>query len=118
MKKLVTILVLLLASFASFSQQENSFNNLTSGKWQIQSVEIENEVMSVSNEDSWMVFYENGLYEMYLDEESQVGTWNLNENNVLNFDVENFDGESNIRKLTDHDLKFSISGYTLALSKS
>ena len=103
-------------SFCTYSQQDK-YDNLTSGKWQIKSVEIGNEVMDVRNEGHWMVFHSNGFYQMMLDNEEQVGTWKLDDKNQLKFDVENFNGESFISELSAEQLKFFISGYTLALTK-
>ena len=118
MKKVFTLFVFLLgASYLGFSQEKDCFKNLTSGKWHITSVEIEDEVMNVAQEGHWMVFHSNGLYQIMLDEEEQVGTWHLDEKNEIKFDAENFDGASYIKRLSDNELKFSISGYTLALSK-
>ena len=120
MKNLITYLVpvlLFCTSFLGFSQEENNFDNLTSGKWHIASVEIENQVMDVDAEDHWMVFYENGLYQIMLDNEEQVGTWEIDQQNEIKFDVEDFNGDSHVNQLSDHELKFSISGYTLALVK-
>ena len=118
LRKIFTLFTFLLGiSFLGFSQEKDNYDNLTSGKWQIESVEIENEVMNVSEEGHWMVFLSNGLYQIMLDKEEQVGTWSLDEKNEIKFDTENFDGESYIKKINDNELKFSISGYTLALSK-
>jgi len=119
MKKVLTLFLFFLGSlFLGFSQEKNDqdFDNLTSGKWQIASVEIGNEVMNVANEGHWMMFYDNGLYQLVLDDEEQVGTWKIDKNDIK-FDVENFEGNSYLRKLSDSELKFSISGYTLALTK-
>lgn len=118
LRKVFTLFVFLLGmSFLSFSQEKNNYDNLTSGKWQIESVEIENEIMDVSDEGHWMVFHSNGVYSIMLDKEEEAGTWSLDAKNEIKFDTENFDGESYIKKINEKELKFSISGYTLALSK-
>ncbi len=121
MKKVIAFALLFFgAIFLATSQEtynQDKFENLTSGKWQIETVTVDNEIMHVADEGHWMVFYENGLYQIILDNEEQVGTWKLNQQNNIQFDFENFEGESNISELSDDELKFSISGYTLALKK-
>ena len=118
MKNVLSLFICLLCiSFIGFSQEKNNYDNLTSGKWQIESVEIENDIMNVSDEGHWMVFYANGLYQIMLDQEEKVGTWSIDEKNEINFDSEALANNSNINKLSDRELRFSISGYTLALVK-
>lgn len=118
MKKMFFSFIFLLGvSCLGFSQEKESYDNLTSGKWQIASVAIENEVMDVAEEGHWMVFHANGYYQIMLDQDEQVGTWSLDEKNKLNFDDKNFKGKSYIKKINDKELNFSISGYTLALVK-
>ena len=118
MNKVLALFVFLLGiSFLGFSQEKGKFNNLTSGKWQIESVEIENEIMNVSKEGHWMIFHSDGTYQIMLDKDAQVGTWHLDEKNEIKFDVEDFNGESYIKNLSEKELRFSISGYTLALTK-
>ena len=117
MKFLLTLIFIVFTSFLSFSQEQNNLESLTSGKWKIESVEIEDEVMNVKDEGHWMVFYPDGLYQIYLDNEEQVGTWKIDKEKGLKFDDEAIDGKSIIKQLDDKALKFSISGYTLALTK-
>jgi len=118
MNKYLLLFVFLLGiSHLGFSQEKENYNNLISGKWQINSVEIENEIINVENEGHWMVFNPNGSYQIMLDKEEQSGTWYLEDNNYIKFDAENFEGESLIKKIDDNQFKFSIAGYTLALTK-
>jgi len=118
MKKVFTLFLFFLCiSSIGFSQEKENFNNLTSGKWQIASVEIENEFINVAEEGHWMVFHSNGLYQIVLDKDEQIGTWSLAKENEIKFDAENFNGESYIKKISDKELRFSISGYHLALTK-
>jgi len=117
MKKSILILVFLVSSFITYAQQTKNVENLTSGKWKIETIEVENEVMSIENENHWMVFHADGLYEIYLGNEQQVGTWVYDEEKGLQFNKELIDMNSSINELNNKQLKFSISGYTLALSK-
>lgn len=123
MKKATALIVFFLGfSCLGFSQEKDSINNLTSGKWQIESMEIENETMDLSKENHWMVFSTDGKYEMMLDDKKQVGTWQLIVNkNEIKFDAEKFDGISEIKKLTDKEFLFSISEgdvvYIMALKR-
>ena len=116
-KNLFFFVLVLLLNFSVFSQETNNFENLTSGKWSIESVKIESDFMDVHNQGCWMVFYPNGLYQIMLDKEEQVGTWKLNESNEIKFDFESYEGDSLISQIDEHHLKFSISGYTLELSR-
>jgi len=118
MKKLILVLIITItASFTSFAQQEKNIESLTTGKWNIEVVEVDNEVMNVKNEGHWMVFHPNGSYQIVLDNEEQRGTWNLDKELGINFDNEVKNGTSSIKKINDKELKFSISGYTIALTK-
>ena len=118
MKKLLLLVAITLTtSFTAFAQQSENLESLTTGKWNIEVVEIENEVIDVKNEGHWMVFYADGFYELLLDDEGQVGTWELDEELTLKFDSETKNEKSSIQKINNKELKFSISGYTLALTK-
>lgn len=118
MKKLILLIAIALTStFTIFAQQDNNVDNLTNGKWNIEFVEIENEVIDVKNEGHWMVFYNNGLYQILLDNEEQVGTWNLDEQLDMELDGEEANGKSAIKKISDSELQLSVSGYTIALTK-
>ena len=88
-------------------------DGLISGKWKINSVYVEDEVMNVSGEGNWMEFNCNGTYEISLDHEEQIGTWNLDSENHISLDLE----ESNVSAISKEHLSFSISGYTLDLTK-
>ena len=92
MKKVLALVLFFLGSLHLVISQENSnqekFNNLVSGKWQIETVSIDNEVIDVADEGHWMVFHENGLYQILLDNEEQIGTWKLDEENYIKFDFE------------------------------
>lgn len=122
MKKVIALFVLILAtSYSSYSQQDQNLNSLISGKWFIETMEVENDLMNLSEEGHWIVFHDNGLYQLMLGEEEQVGTWHFDEKNELKLDKENFEGSSIIKKLDDKEFKFSVLGkdiqYTIALKK-
>ena len=119
MNKVLALFVFLLGiSFLGFSQENKNLNNLTSGKWHIDSVQVENEFMIVTKEDNWMVFHVDGTYQIMLDKTAQIGTWAVDEKNEMKFDSKSFDGKSHLEEIDYNNLKFSISGYTLALTKS
>ena len=117
MKKIIILSIFFAFNFAVFAQQKNELANLTSGKWKIETVEIENEVIDVANEGHWMIFYPDGFYQLLLDDEEKVGTWKFDENTGLEFDDEVLNGKSSINELSAQTLKFSISDYTIALCK-
>jgi len=110
-------LKLSISEYTLILKKEKNVQSLTLGKWKINTVSFENEVINVEQEDNWMAFHTNGFYEIYLDKEKQSGTWRLNDNNELKIDEEGFDGESHLSELTQEELNFSVSGYAIALSK-
>lgn len=121
MKKAIALFVLLICtSYVGYSQQDKNVNSLISGKWFIQTMEVDNDVMDLTAGNHWMVFHSNGLYQLMLDNEEQVGTWQLDAENELQLD-DNFKGSSIIKKLNDKEFMFSILGkdieYTIALKK-
>lgn len=118
MKKLILLIVITLTvTFTTSAQQKHNIDNLTAGKWNIEFVEIENEVIDVKNEGNWMVFYTDGLYQILLDDEQQIGTWNLDEQLGIKFNGESSNEKSVIKEIDGSKLKFSIAGYTIALTK-
>jgi len=44
-----------------FSQEKNDSNTLTSSKWKIESIQIEEDLINLMEEDNWMVFNKNGF---------------------------------------------------------
>lgn len=118
MKKFTLLVAItIITTFSSFAQQDKNIENLTTGKWNIEFVEIENEVINVKDEGHWMVFHPDGMYQIILDNEEQVGTWNINDDLEMNFDDNEANGKSTLKEIKDNKLKFSISGYTIALAK-
>jgi len=96
---------------------DQDFTKLTSGKWSINSVSIEDETMTVDSNINWMKFHSDGFYNIMLDEEEQLGTWSVDENNQIKLDKDLFDGDSSLEIVNDSELKVMISGYTIALTK-
>lgn len=110
MKKAIALFVFLLgATYLGFSQEKNNVNHLTSGKWHVKSMNFGDEKLELSKGKHWMVFNKNGVYKIMLDNQEQIGTWQLDEAKQIKFDAENFLGNSKIEKLTAKEFLFSIS---------
>ena len=112
MKKCIALIVFfIVCTNQVFSQEKKQSENLISTKWKIESIQIQQELINLSEEDNWMMFYENGIYEIYLGHEYKKGTWVLEGETNLKFDLE----DSNVHKLSTNRLEFSISDYALEL---
>jgi len=115
MKKCIALLVFFLGFNSQvFSQEKNDSYNLTSSKWKIESIQIGQEVINLTEDDDWMIFRKDGSYEIYLDHNSKTGIWSLDKDKNLKFDLE----DANVNKLSENRLEFSLFDFTLALIKS
>ena len=124
MKKVFPILLLLLTFVAtSFSQEINELDFLTSGKWQVESVQIGDEIQSYSDDNSWMVFHKDGKYQVVMNNDEKNGNWKFEEaTKSIKFEGDEslIDGLK-IKLLNDKELLFSASEgdvvYTMKLRK-
>lgn len=120
-KGLLTLVFFLGISYLGFSQEKES-DVLTSGKWRIESMQVGNEKLELSNENHWMEFHTDGKYQLVLDQQQEEGTWSFSEEaKEIKFDERVFKGKSEIKKLTNREFLFSVSEgdvvYTMTLKK-
>jgi len=115
MKKHIALFVFFIG-FSSLvsSQEKKDSNNLTSSKWKIESIQIEHNIIDLAGEDNWMIFNKNGSYEIYLDHNTKTGTWSLDDQKNLKFDLE----DSNVNQLSENKFEFSITNFTLSLTRT
>ncbi|MGB1043313.1 MAG: lipocalin family protein [Tenacibaculum sp.] len=78
--KVFSIFTFLLASTLTYSQEINELDFLTSGKWQLESVQIGDEVQDFSKDNSWMSFKADGQYQIVMSNNQKQGTWTFDEN--------------------------------------
>lgn len=107
MKKILFLFVLGF-SCLGFSQEKKDVSKLTTGKWQIESMEIGNEKLELLGDGHYMIFHNDGVYQIALDNKEQSGNWKLLASREIEFDSENFAGSTHIKKLTDTEFLFSI----------
>ncbi|CAM1347081.1 hypothetical protein [Tenacibaculum insulae] len=108
---------------SSFSQEINELDFLTSGKWQVESVQIGEEVQNYSNDNSWMVFHADGKYQVVMSDDERSGNWKFEEaTKVIKFEEDEslFEGLK-IELLNKKELLFSATEgdivYTMKLRK-
>lgn len=77
--KVFSIFTFLLASTLTYSQEINELDFLTSGKWQLESVQIGEEVQDFSKDNSWMSFQADGQYQIVMSNNEKKGTWKFDE---------------------------------------
>ncbi len=77
--KVFSIFTFLLASTLTYSQEINELDFLTSGKWQLESVQIGEEVQDFSEDNSWMSFQADGQYQIVMSNNEKKGTWKFDE---------------------------------------
>lgn len=97
------------ASYLGFSQEKGNSEDLTFGKWRIESLDFGSEKVEFSNENNWIIFDKDGNYYVIIDDEKLLGsgTWKSCEEGVK-FDGDSFDGDSIIKKLSDKEFSFSL----------
>lgn len=124
MKKAIAIIVFFLGfSVTALSQESTKESCLTSGKWRIETVKIGEEVEDFSDcTNSWLVFQENGSYQLVIRKTEKKGQWKLeNGKEVLKFENQGAIDDFKILKLTDKELLFSATEgdlvYTMTLKK-
>ncbi len=124
MRKVFPMLLLLLSVVAtSFSQEINELDFLTSGKWQVESVQIGDEIQSYSDNNNWMVFHKDGKYQVVMSDEEKNGNWKFEETTKsIKFEGdESLINGLKIKLLNDKELLFSASEgdivYTMKLRK-
>lgn len=120
--KLFSFFSLLLVSTVGFSQESSEVNQLTLGKWNVESMEIGTEKVQFSGDKNYMEFNEDGKYQVVLNEEQKNGTWKLNdESNELELDEESFKKKLTIKRLNEREMLVSASEgdvvYTMVLKK-
>ena len=77
--KVFSIFTFLLASTLTYSQEINELDFLTSGKWQLESVQIGEEVQDFSKDNNWMSFQADGQYQIVMSNNEKKGTWKFDE---------------------------------------
>ncbi|CAM1333478.1 hypothetical protein [Tenacibaculum aestuariivivum] len=124
MKKVFPLILLLFSIHAvSFSQQSSEVNFLTSGKWLLESVQIGEEAQNYPENNSWMIFYTDGKYQVMMSNQEKKGDWKFEEKTkVLKLEGdENLANGLKIELLSDKELLFSGSEgnivYTMKLRK-
>ncbi|CAM1349218.1 lipocalin-like domain-containing protein [Tenacibaculum crassostreae] len=120
--KLFSFFSLLLVSTVGFSQESLEVNQLTLGKWNVESMEIGTEKVQFAGDKNYMEFNEDGKYQVVLNEEQKNGTWKLNdESNELELDEESFKKNLKIKRLNEREMLVSaLEGdvvYTMVLKK-
>lgn len=120
--KLFSFFSLLLVSTVGFSQESSEVNQLTLGKWNVESMEIGTEKVQFYGDKNYMEFNEDGKYQVVLNEEQKIGTWKLNdESNELELDEESFKKNLKIKRLNEREMLVSASEgdvvYTMVLKK-
>lgn len=120
--KLFSFFSLLLVSTVGFSQESSEVNQLTLGKWNVESMEIGTEKVQFAGDKNYMEFNEDGKYQVVLNEEQKIGTWKLNdESNELELDEESFKKNLKIKRLNEREMLVSASEgdvvYTMVLKK-
>ncbi|WNW02081.1 hypothetical protein RRF68_01300 [Tenacibaculum sp. HL-MS23] len=112
MRKVFPMLLLLLSVVTtSFSQEINELDFLTSGKWQVESVQIGDEIQNYSDDNSWMVFHKDGKYQVVMSDDEKNGNWKFVEATKsikLEGDESLIDGLK-IKLLNDKELLFSAT---------
>ena len=109
-RALLTLVFLLGFSILSFSQEKNNLDELISGRWRVEYMEIDGEKIDLTQEENWMVFHNNGVYQLLLDQKEELGTWDFTEGqDEIKFDAKTFDGISKIKKLSNKEFLFSIA---------
>ena len=124
MRKVFPMLLMLICVVtSSFSQEINELDFLTSGKWQVESVQIGEEVQNYSNDNSWMVFHADGKYQVVMSDDERSGNWKFEEaTKVIKFEEDEslFEGLK-IELLNKKELLFSATEgdivYTMKLRK-
>ncbi|QXP74104.1 hypothetical protein H0I31_10105 [Tenacibaculum sp. AHE15PA] len=124
MRKVFPMLLLLLSVVTtSFSQEINELDFLTSGKWQVESVQIGDEIQNYSDDNSWMVFYKDGKYQVVMNNDEKNGNWKFEEvTKSIKFEGDEslVDGLK-IKQLNNKELLFSATEgdivYTMKLRK-
>lgn len=123
MKKVLTFFVLIFSVTLCFSQEINEVDFLTSGKWNLQSIQIGDETQDFSKESSWMVFHADGKYQIKMSENTKNGNWKFDENEkAIQFhDEENEMAGFKIKMLNQKQLLVIASegdvAYTMTLTK-
>ncbi len=123
MNRILILSVFILGNlYLGFSQQKNENSKLISGRWSVVSMDTGEERVDFSEGNNWMEFSTNGLYHIRLNAKRKVGTWQLSESdNKIEFDGDDFDGSTIIKKLNDKEFLFSIIEgkdiYTMVLKK-
>ncbi len=121
--KVFSIFTFLLASTLTYSQEINELDFLTSGKWQLESVQIGEEVQNFSKDNSWMSFKTDGQYQIVMSNNEKQGAWKFDENKKSI----KFEGDESLAKglkielLNNKELLFSAKEgdivYTMKLKK-
>ena len=124
MRKAIMLIVLFLSICTVVSAQESKEEPcLTSGKWRIESLKIGDEKEDFSDcLNSWLVFKEDGSYQLMIRKNEKIGHWELESNkNILKFENEGTIDGFKILKLTNKELLFSTIEdnivYTMTLKK-
>ena len=123
MKKAIALAIVLLGSISlSFSQENQTANDLISGKWQVEAMEIGGDSLDLTTNNNWFEFNTNGDYQLVLNNNKEQGTWKfVNGAKELQFDNETFENNLKIEKLNDKELLVSVTqsetAYTLILKR-
>lgn len=123
MKKAIALAIVLLGSISlSFSQENQTANDLISGKWQVEALEIGGDSLDLITNNNWFEFNTNGDYQLVLNNNKEQGTWKfVNGAKELQFDNETFENNLKIEKLNDKELLVSVTqsetAYTLILKR-
>ncbi|MBA6156591.1 hypothetical protein H3Z83_08710 [Tenacibaculum sp. S7007] len=121
--KVFSIFTFLLASTLTYSQEINELDFLTSGKWQLESVQIGEEVQDFSKDNSWMSFQTDGQYQIVMSNNEKKGVWKFDEDKK----AIKIEGDESLAKglkielLNNKELLFSATEgdivYTMKLKK-
>ncbi|CAM1367112.1 hypothetical protein [Tenacibaculum soleae] len=124
MRKVFSLFLLLLSvTISSFSQQVNELDFLTSGKWQVESIQIGEELQEFSENNNWMIFHADGKYQVVMNNSEKRGNWKLEEaSKVIKFEEdENLANGLKIELLNKKELLFSATEgdivYTMKLKR-
>ena len=95
---------------------------LTSGKWHVYEMQVGNEKLEFAENENWMLFNTDGVYQVVLNSQEKKGTWKFVEDKKeITFDESEIEKNFKIMKITNKELLVAATEgdmvYTMVLKR-
>lgn len=124
MKKILPLVILsVFVTWMTQAQDKTEeIERLTSGKWHVYEMQVGNEKLEFAENENWMLFNTDGVYQVVLNSQEKKGTWKFVEDKKeITFDESEIEKNFKIMKITNKELLVAATEgdmvYTMVLKR-